>query len=309
MSCARFSSRSAAALLIAALAGGCLPTWSDASRATGAGRWNRFKPPAPPALTPETVILQYIKIEREIGNVGLDDTIWREGDDQFLPPNLRAELSRNGIRCARFGGELGSEMLALLENSNERNEGRSHQLVAGTMVKMQLTEPLPRVQLFSFSSGSPKGETLENAQGFLHVTPTLAAGGKILLAMTPQIDYGERMRTPAVAQNLTGLELKTERPCRAFNELRIETAVSSGDFLLFGCIADRAGTFGGDCFLREKDGKKLQAVLLVRALRPKREDLFQAGFETNDFFLSPNSSKVAPASAARRTIAAARRGG
>ncbi|HVJ83252.1 MAG TPA: hypothetical protein VNC50_19460, partial [Planctomycetia bacterium] len=241
---ARFSPSLVAALLLAGFAGGCLPTWSDASRAAGTGRWKRFKPPASPTLTPETVVLQYIKIEREIGNVGLDDTIWRDGDDQFLPPNLRAELARNGLRCVRFGDQLGSEMLALLEKCNERNEGRSNQLIAGTMVKLQLTESLPRLQLFSFATGAAKGETLENAQGFFHVTPTLAAGGKILLSMIPQIDYGERMRTPAVSQNLTGFELKTERPCRAFNELRIETAVSSGEFLLLGCVADRAGTFG-----------------------------------------------------------------
>ncbi|HVJ83268.1 MAG TPA: hypothetical protein VNC50_19540, partial [Planctomycetia bacterium] len=68
-----------------------------------------------------------------------------------------------------------------------------------------------------------------------------------------------------------------------------------------------AGTFGANCFVREKDGKKMQSVLLVRAFRPERETLFQAGFETNDFFLSPTASKAAPASAARRAIAAARR--
>jgi hypothetical protein len=272
-----------------------------------AGKWSRFRPTAP-IISPEVVAVQYLRIDREFGDKTMSEDLWRTGDDSFLEPKFRAALAGNGLRVARFSGNSDSALLSLIKDSNKRKEGASYQTQAGSSVKLELTDVVPKWSFFTVKEDRAGGETLENVQGYLSIVPHLKGESRVNLGMTPLVEFGEARRTATPAANLGGFEVKVERESRTLNDLKWSVEVGAGDVLVIGCDPERAGTVGRLMFIREKDGKRIQSVMIVRALRPSRDDLFENGYDINDFFLTPEANPAPTRSPVRETVQLSRPG-
>jgi hypothetical protein len=271
------------------------------------GKWGKMMPLAP-AISPEVVAVQYIRIDREVGDLDINERVWKGGDESFLEPQLHNALAANGLRVARFTGNMDSTLLALLKDGNKKKEGFSYQTQAGSPVKIEMTDVVPKWSFFTVKDDRAGGETLENVQGYLSVTPHLQGDSRVTLASLPIVEFGEAKRNTKPAANLTGFEVKVERESRVLNDLKWSAELGSGDVLVVGGAADRNGTVGKMMFVREKDGRKIQSLLIVRALRPSRDDLFEQGFDVNDFFLTSEPNAGPSRSPARETVLLSRPG-
>jgi hypothetical protein len=271
------------------------------------GKWGRLLPTAP-AISPELVAVQYLRVDREVGNPVLNDQLWKSGDESFLEPKFRAALANNGLRVAKFTGNSDPALLGLVKDGNKRKEGASYQTQAGSAVKIELSEVVPKWSFFTIKDGRAGGETLEGVQAYLSVVPHLLGENRVTMRLTPQVEFGEAKRNATPAPNLTGFEIKVERESRILDDLKWSVDLAAGDVIVVGCHPDRKGTVGRLMFVREKDGKQIQSVLVIRALRPSRDDLFEQGFDVNDFFLTPESNPSPARSQVKETVQLSRPG-
>jgi hypothetical protein len=280
---------------------GCFGIGEGPSSLLVAGKWSRLRPASPP-LTPEAVIVQYIRVERDASDPAIGEKLWRSGSDQFLPPKLRSDLAKNGLRVARLGEHLDPAMLELVKGGGDKAKGQNFQTKAGEKIKFEMTDVIPEWNFFRFRDDAPVGEKLEKVQGYLSVVPSLKGEREILLSLLPTVEFGETRRFGTPAANLSGLELKVEREHRTLADLKIEVALASGEVLMIGGFAEQTGTLGHAMFTRDADGKAKRSVALLRTIRPSKEDLFQSGFDVNDFFLTPESETGPARSPVRATV-------
>lgn len=287
------------ALLVISFAGGCM---RDVTHITDSQSWSRWRPKIPD-MTPDVVELHYIFVDREEGDPLLDKTLWAEADEQAIPLDMKSQLNANGIRIAKLGSKLSPELMKLLEET--KSQGRRHHTHSGQLAKIQATDVLPAWNLLTTIHGESRGDELRDAQGYLHVTPTIAADQRATLTIQPDIEYGPRIHRKIPAPDLSGWQVRNERDARSFPDLRVEMELTSGEYLLVGATPDAKGTMGETFFARDVPGKRRQTVLLVRVLRPSREELYDAGYDFDDFFMNPIQGEPVPSrSTIRETVMA-----
>lgn len=265
---------------VALLAVGCA---SDPMKVVDGGAWNRLKPRLPGAA-PDIVEVHYIFLEREVGDSLLNQEIWAEADEHAIPLDQKAQLADNGLRVAKLGAHLSSEMLRLLEKGASTG-GRRHQSHSGALAKLQTTESIENLQLFAILGGQPRGEEIKQAQGYLYVTPSVAEGDAVKVSVAPEIEFGERKNRRMPAADLSGWVIRADRDSRSFPELRVDLELASGEYMLIGCLPEKKGTIGWHFFTRTYDMHQFQTVVLIRAVRPSREELYTSGYDFDDFFL------------------------
>lgn len=290
--------RFVALLLALAASAGCM---RDHARLVDGGNWTRLKPKLPDA-TPDIVELHYIFLERPLGDPLLNTDIWAEADEQAIPLDQKALLEENGIRMARLGANLSTKMLALLRENP--STGRRHQAHSGSLAKIQTTEIIPRLEIFTLVAGQTRGESIEQAQGYFYLTPTIGTGARIRLTVVPEVEHGEQKNRRTPAPDLSGWILRSERDARGYDELKADLDLTSGEYLLLGCYPERNGTLGHRFLTSGEGTSQRQTVVLVRAIRPSREELVSAGIDVDDFFLPELLRKYLPTRGVARELAA-----
>jgi hypothetical protein len=173
----------------------------------------------------------------------------------------------------------------MLEKENET--GRRHHASSGQLAKIELTESLPVWNIFQVTDGQTTGDEIRDAQGFLHVTPTITGQTSVVLDIVPQIEFGPREQKRVPTPDLAGWQMRNERDSRKFPNLRSNVSLASGEYAIIGGIPEASGTIGHKMFTKEVDGKMKQTLLLVRVVRPNRDELLSAGYDFDDFFLTP----------------------
>lgn len=287
------------ALFVLCSMSGCM---RDVARIADPNSWGRWRPKVTD-MTPDVVELHYIFVDRDEGDPLLHKTLWGEADEQAIPLDLKTQLNANGFRIAKLGSKLSPELLKMLEES--KSQGRRHHTHSGQLAKIQTTDILPAWNLRTVVNGEPRGDELRDAQGYLHVTPAIAADQRATLVIAPDIEYGPRIHRKVPAPDLSGWQVRNERDARSFPELKVEIDLASGEYLLIGPTPDCKETMGETFFARNLPGKRRQTVLLVRVLRPSREELYDAGYDFDDFFVNPiQGEPVRSRSTIRETVMA-----
>ncbi|MBY0588232.1 hypothetical protein K2X85_13725 [bacterium] len=248
-------------------------------------RLQSLKPKLPEAR-PDVVELHYIFLEADAKDPKINDEIWASDvDEQCIPLDTKAALGQNGIRLGKIGSRLPTSILTMLEKENET--GRRHHASSGQMAKIELTPVLPVWNIFEVIEGKTTGDEIREAQGFIHVTPTITGQTSVALDVVPQIEFGPREPKRVPTPDLAGWQMKTERDARKFPSLRSSVSLASGEYAIIGGIPDATGTIGHKMFTKEVDGLQKQTLLLVRVVRPNRDELLSAGYDFDDFFLTP----------------------
>lgn len=261
-----------------------------------------------PEMGPDVVELRYLYLECDLGDKSLNEMAWSDADEQCFPLEIKSRMKRNGLRIGKLGDRLPPALLKLIEANGDSPSGRLHQSKAGLMVKIQATEVRPKWNLFVLGSSQPVGEEIADAQGYLYITPNNGEQGQIDLEVNPVLEYGQHVHRRVPAPDLSGWQIRNDRDVREFPEFNTEVALSSGEFMLIGCWPEESGTLGHNFFTKNVSGKTRQTVLLICASRPSREDLLRAGYDFDDFFLTPVRQLIPDArSPARETTVAAHR--
>lgn len=292
-------------MCLATVGSGCV---SDKGTVVSTSAWAERLKPKPPEATSNVVELHYIFIEREAGNELIEKTIWAEADELVVPLERKREWESNGLRLGKLGSQLTPDILKLLEASNPTGEGRRHITQSGGMVKVQMTDNMPVMHLLSMVEGKPRGEEIADAQGCFHITASATASGGVHLAIHPAVEHGpvEHKWTPA--PDLSGMQRRSQRATKAFPELAMELELGSGEYVLLGKMPGDSRTLGDHFFSKQVRAEKKVTVLLIRAIRPTRDELYSSGNDFDDFFLTPiHRNRPTAPSNIRETVLAARR--
>ena len=276
---------------------GCVSSFQDvAAVAKPHSKQFRHSVP-PPALQPDTVVVQQLRIDRPDGDPALSDRLWRAADDHFLDAEQKAELARHGLRAAKLPEPTPAEFLALLDDRHPA--GSSNQMLAGHPFRIELTGIVPEHTLFRCADGALRGETLRQVQGYLLATPMLAAGDRVKLAVEPRLELGEPRPQTAPGAGLQALEWQLEREAMEFPELRLTAELANGQCLLVGPLPEAANTLGGLLFRKRKENQTLSGVVVIRVLRPSADERFRAGLPDDSFGGSAARFRTPAAAAAR----------
>ena len=216
----------------------------------------------------------------------LEQTIWAEADEQCIPPELRAHLNANGIRCGVIGRQLPTALVRLLDESDthdlNRDEIRETDVLtrarhqrwkAGRRVPIVATTALPSLVLLHRESGSDQltGQTFSEAQGFLAAKPYPQQNGQVRIELTPEIHFGAVNQRWIAGEGTWHLKSGKERHVLA--DLQMKLKMAPGQALLVSCTADHSGV-GRTLFIDSTGGDPQQKMLFLRIAQLQHEELF-----------------------------------
>lgn len=218
--------------------------------------------------------------------------LWRFVQEERLDEGLRARLQQNGLRAGVVGGVPPRAILRLLDprgsaGGDEASDGAS-QLSVSTGVKRQemtvrplepatvnASDVVEEIALLLTGAEGPWGETFRQVQAIYKVDVEPQPGGGQVVALSPELHYGEaRQRWQADDSGLM-LRPKPLRDVRRFADLRIEAPLTRGEMLIVTSLPGRSeGRLGG--FFHRAEGEvegARKAIVLRMVQSPSGDEL------------------------------------
>ena len=211
--------------------------------------------------------------------------LWREVDEQSLPPQLRRELLAQGFRVGILGSMLSPALAQLLKVSADTkadNPWREQEisvadaamepviarnlltLLPGMRSVVKMFDDNARLQefpLFWEEEGMMSGQTYRGALGLLCVSATAHKDGAAQIQVVPELEHGlleQRLRVQASI-----IVPETGRPRHTFESLTVSQRLLPGQWLIMGTTTlDSAGA--GKAFFSRKTSVPEQRLLAIR---------------------------------------------
>ena len=212
--------------------------------------------------------------------------LWREVDEQSLPPQLRRELFAQGFRVGILGNLLSPALAQLLNvSANGRVDvpwGEVHEIsvadaareptvtrnmrnllpTMSALVKVFDT-PLPEQSLFREENGMIHGQTYMDVIGVLCVSATANKDGSAQIQIIPELEHGvSELRVRPVAGMVVQ---ETSRPRHSFESLTVSQRLLPGHWLIMGVTTPDSAGSGKTFFVRRNSGLE-QRLLAIRLL-------------------------------------------
>ena len=260
---------------------------------SGCARWVTSLPDEPsklppPRMSPDSVVLELAFVRLPAADQATNDAIWAEADEQHFPPELRRQLSANGLRMGVLGQELPVKLREALDAAasqalEDRSEDvatsdtevnraqRRLQCRTGRRAKIVVTKTHPKLPLLTIEDGQIRGNELSGAQCLLALKPYPQGDGRVRLELTPEIEHGE-MKTQWVGQE-GSLMQRVGRERLVLDRLRSEATLALGQVLVVSATSEVKGV--GERFFTEPAGGTVErTLLLVRVAQTQLDDLF-----------------------------------
>jgi hypothetical protein len=215
--------------------------------------------------------------------------LWREVDEQSLPPQLRMELLEQGFRVGILGSLLSPSLAQLLNVSSEGKTDTSAwemqevsvvEVVRGTVTKnvcdlvpemrtlinmFNDQSMLPELTLFWKENGMYCGQTYRDAQGLICVSATANKDGSALIQIVPELEHGVLERQIRVRAAMVVHE--DRRPRHTFRSLTVSQRLLPGQWLIIGTTTPDSAGAGKAFFVRQtpEPEQRLLAIRLVGA--------------------------------------------
>jgi hypothetical protein len=215
--------------------------------------------------------------------------LWREVDEQALPPQLRRELIAQGIRVGVQGSILSPALAQLLHvsadtktdapKSNDFQEFTAADMMRESATTRQFrtllpemramiktfNDPLPELSLFWNENGMFCGQTYKEALGLIFISATANKDSSAQFVITPELEYGvpqQRIRSQAGM-----LMQEMSRPRRTFESLTVNQRLLRGQWIIMGITALDSTGAGKTFFVRESPvlDQRILAVRFVKA--------------------------------------------
>ena len=234
---------------------GCL---SEGSRA----KWYNPFPLLGGGHDPESALVQYVVIERPAGTEEINRRAWDRVDEQVLPFETRAILEESGLRVGTTGESAPGSLRKLIDDPRTSWGHRARTFGLDRPATLLLTGNLPRAD-FSLRAADGKKSVFERDRVVLGFEMTVRDGsdGKVLVKLVPRARYHDPSQLlPADAADRG---LATE----VFPAAGFEIALMPNEYLVVGTDDYWEGTFGNQAFTGEKEDRRVQRLLVLRATR------------------------------------------
>jgi hypothetical protein len=289
-------SRACGILLLSLLVMGCAPIVE-----------RRGSPLAKPCMSADSVVLEIYSARFPFNDPKYNEALWRQIDEQPIPPELRRALGEYGLRAGILQGQLPAELQELLnppvegaasstppEKSPSQSleqvvvdleaelpvSRRVLQLRAAKRAEIQTSGVYESLPLLESGAGGLRGRPYPRGQGLLSLKSYPQPDGRVRLDLLPELHYGD----PRV--NIVGhqgvVRLQPGRSKKVFDHLAVSATLSPGEMLAIASLPNRPGSLGHYFFTEPTAGALNQKLLLIRLAQTQHNDLFGADMVLSD---------------------------
>jgi len=237
--------RQGCVLLVGLFFGGCI---LEGPTSGWLGRPRVFQGPS----GSDVIQLDVAILEGPVGNRLFNQDLWATTDEQGVAPEVQTTLEENGLRVGQISGIAPQELQSLLTSERSCVRSRRIQLRSGTPQALVVGPAIPQGRCMLHEKGGDTPVTLDQAECFLKVLPTLAADGTTRLQFTPEVHN----RAPGSSSHPVD-----------YDSLRWEITLAPNDYLLIGGRYDRPNTLGWQSFVRTDEDAPVQRLLVIRTTR------------------------------------------
>lgn len=265
-------------------------------------------PLAPLAALPDCVQIEKYSVRYDNADPALNDEMWAEIDEQFLPVELRARLAANGFRVGIIGVNFPPALLKVLQDnpaqvtpeSAEQEEPDLNTAVTSKPIDL-LNDPkvrrgflqtraghtsrilslgerarIPQLAvLVHDDSGHVTGRTYEKALGLFSLVSQPEHDGRVRLEVEPELEYGEPVQRYTAGDGMFRFEYRPES--RVFSNLKITAQLLPGQTLVIAGRADMPGSLGNHfCTDRAPGQPTEQKLFLLRLMHSPGDDSFHS---------------------------------
>lgn len=264
---------------------------SGIALAGGCAQWNSSSPVKrnwllPPKMAADGVLLEIAVLDLAHDESEAVGDLWRDGDEQFLPSEMRRRLSSEGIRCGSLGSEIPETIRKWLESQqssvalDEKDgaavisdvpTGRRIQCRAGRPQYIVVRKAREAVLVTRVAAGETTTEEFQDAACELCLTAKPLGDGRVRLEAVAGIRHGNPRQRWVGDQGL--FRLDNNRECKFFEDTQVAATLVPGQTLLWTATTEPRGV--GQAFFAEDQAAGLaQKIVLIRLAQTKLDDLF-----------------------------------
>jgi hypothetical protein len=286
MDAGRVARHSMRALLPLLLLGPCGCVWLDAPPTT----MTQSMRPAP-QVEPGMIQIDAHLIQRPLGDAFLDEDIWKQTDELFLPLAAKELLNRNGIRVGQVVGMAPSKLQELARSPRWCLDPRRRVLPSGESFRQVLSPVLHDCPIELITATRRETLHFDQAKFLVEVTARTDKDQRTRLTFTPKIETGENYMPYMPSSADGGWKLSLERPTKALKELSWEMSLAPGAVVLLGGLATKDRTAGRMAFVQEGEDGAVQRLLVLRVASSHGNK--PAGYTLEDMARMPSAAELA----------------
>ncbi len=233
---------------------GCLSTLPDQIPAT----WKSWSWPAEDLVAVEAAVVR-LPLQDSFAN----RTLWREVDELVLPLDKRLALEANGLRTGIVSGNVSADLQRLLTGKESCVACRRVAVRPGGAYFLAVIQQQRDLTLHLVEQGEVVEQQFEQAQcGFLW---RLSSDDDFTqVQCEPCVRHGRPVRLLQPTEDGSDWDLQSARPQKGFAALAWELKISSAEYGVVGCLAEREQSFGYHSLVELADGAAFQHLVIFR---------------------------------------------
>ncbi len=241
-------------------------------------------------LGKDAIYMQYIIVDRPLGDPTMDQLIWNELDEMVVPTEQRPAMEENGFRIGLISGNVPSTVQDLIAAPHHPKGRRFRNLIANQWRSIDIGDPIPSGSVIVKKPGEAQSQTmiaLEKAQCSLSLRPKTKENGQIQLEIVPELQHEEKKNWLNVGTN----HLFRDRNIEKLNQLAWKVTLSRGDYLVIGTYASEKSSLGNTFFVKENELESHQQLIILMVGSFNKGTDYQFA---NDDDSSPSKRTVIP---------------
>lgn len=227
---------------------------------------------------PEALRLEYVILERPVGDPLLGDELWLEMVEIGLfDPAVRQSLNEHGVRVGVTSSSPPAALQKLLGEAQEIDDGsspgnasrRGGQMIvlpSGGQTEAQTSDVFEKCVVNVEVGDQLESKTFENARGVFRVTASSKEEGWATFEFVPEIHHGSAQTRP-VAGKAGWQHFETGQSVQKLYGQRFSLTLNEGDAAVITATGDDPARAGRIFFRTEADGIPVQRLLVVRLVR------------------------------------------
>jgi hypothetical protein len=216
------------------------------------------------SLSPDAVQMQIALVRAPLGDRYLNEDLWREVDDQVVPPEQRPVLQANGFRVATVSGSTPAGLHELLTSARSLVGARWVAVPPGKELFIPLSSGDGPIAYTVVHDRESVAFGPERVQCGLAVEVRPGEHGQTVIRCEPRVQYGVNQLLPRPNEERTDWTLQPTRPEEKFPHLAWEVALDPNEYILVGGLPRQEQSLGYHCFVHVTPESAWQYVLVIR---------------------------------------------
>jgi hypothetical protein len=219
-----------------------------------------------PAIPAESLIVEYILLERPLGDAFLNRDLWTATQPAGAP-EMRALLAENGIQAGLLSGTLPSQLQTLIDTKADVVDAQLFTFPHRKEEVIPTAGPIEdcKFDLLADLSGKPEAVAFSQARCGVLVRPQVVGDGRVKVWCEPRIQHGNRVERYRPSEDGTRFTKFEEVPTEQYPTLGFEVSLKPTECLVLGSSAEQEESLGAVLFEAEASGQPRQRILVIRA--------------------------------------------